>query len=118
METAPRRVVGRPFEPGQSGNPNGRPKRRHLADMLGEELAKPSRRDGRSRDQRLVERLVTIALEGKRAEALRAMQLIFAYRDGLPIARTETGEPGAFERGFEIRLVRVDDDDEPTAPAS
>jgi hypothetical protein len=88
-----------------------------LADLLGEELAKPSKQSGRSRDERLVERLVTIALEGKRAEALRAMQLIFAYRDGLPIARTETGEPGTFERGFEIRLIRIDDD-EPTAPAS
>lgn len=64
-----------------------------------------------------MERLVTIALDGRRAEALRAMQLIFAYRDGLPIARTETGEPGTFERGFEIRLVQVGDgdDDEPDA---
>ena len=79
--------------------------------MLGDELQKVYGKNGKTRDQRLVERLVTIALEGKRAEALRAMQLILAYRDGLPITRTEAGEPGAFSQGFEIRLVRVDDDD-------
>ena len=65
----------------------------------------------------MVERLVSIALSGKRAESLRAMQVILAYTDGLPIARTETGEPGAFSQGFEIRLLRVGDDgdDEPAA---
>lgn len=98
------------FQPGVSGNPSGRPKRRHLSDLLGEELAKPHGKTHKTRDQRLIERLVSIALDGKREVALRAMQLILAYRDGLPIARTETGEPGAFERGFEIRLIRVDDE--------
>lgn len=103
------------FRPGVSGNPGGRPSTRHLTDLLAIELGKPAARSGQSRDQRMIQRLVSIALEGKRSEALRAMQLILAYRDGLPIARTETGEPGAFDRGFEIRLVRVDDDHEPAA---
>jgi Family of unknown function (DUF5681) len=104
------------FRPGASGNPSGRPKRRYLADLLGDELAKVHGKNGKTRDQRLVERLVTIALSGPRSEALRAIQLIMAYRDGLPIARTESGEPGAFSQGFEIRLIRVNDDDhEPAA---
>jgi hypothetical protein len=72
------------WQPGQSGNPAGRPKSRHLTDLLGIELAKPSGKSGRSREQRMIERLVTIALTGKRAEALAAMKLIFAYTDGLP----------------------------------
>lgn len=106
------------FRPGVSGNPGGRPKGRHLADLLGEELARPAAKSGQRRDQRMVERLVTIALSGRRAESLRAMQIILAYRDGLPIARTETGEPGAFAEGFEIRLIRVGDDDASDDPAS
>lgn len=30
----PKRVIGRPFQPGQSGNPNGRPKSRPFKDAL------------------------------------------------------------------------------------
>lgn len=33
-ETSEKRVVGRPFQPGQSGNPNGRPKSRPFKDAL------------------------------------------------------------------------------------
>jgi hypothetical protein len=78
-----------PWEPGQSGNPGGRPKTRHLTDILTAELAKPSGKSGQTREQRMIERLVTIALTGKRGEALQAMKLIFAYRDGLPTQPVE-----------------------------
>lgn len=74
-----------PFQAGQSGNPGGRPKSRHLTDLLGLELEKPATKNGQTRAQRMMERLVTIALTGKRNEALTAMKLIFAYRDGLPV---------------------------------
>jgi hypothetical protein len=73
------------FVQGVSGNPGGRPKTRHLTDLLGGELAKPSGKSGQTREQRMIERLVTIALTGKRGEAIQAMKLIFAYRDGLPV---------------------------------
>lgn len=77
------------FVQGVSGNPGGRPKTRHLTDLLGGELAKPSGKSGQTREQRMIERLVTIALTGKRGEALQAMKLIFAYRDGLPVQPIE-----------------------------
>lgn len=73
------------FKPGQTGNPNGRPKTRHLTDLLGVELEKPASKSGQTRAQRMMERLVTIALTGKRSEAIQAMKLILAYRDGLPV---------------------------------
>jgi hypothetical protein len=73
------------FVQGVSGNPGGRPKTRHLTDLLGGELAKPSGKSGQSREQRMIERLVTIAITGKRSEAIQAMKLIFAYREGLPV---------------------------------
>jgi hypothetical protein len=93
----------KPFEPGQSGNPNGRAKTRHLTNLLGAELAKASGKSGQTREQRMVERLVTIALTGKRTEALRAMQLIFAYRDGLPVQTFELDVKDVARRLAEAR---------------
>lgn len=87
-----------PWQPGQSGNPGGRPKTRHLTEILTEELAKPSGKSGQTREQRMIERLVTIALTGKRGEALQAMKLIFAYRDGLPVQPIELEVRRAAER--------------------
>lgn len=87
-----------PWEPGQSGNPGGRPKTRHLTDLLAVELAKPASKNGQTREQRMIERLVSIALTGKRNEALQAMKLIFAYRDGLPVQPIELEVKRAAER--------------------
>lgn len=33
-DEAPKKVIGRPFQPGQSGNPNGRPKTKPFKDAL------------------------------------------------------------------------------------
>jgi hypothetical protein len=77
------------FVQGVSGNPGGRPKTRHLTDILTAELAKASGKSGQTREQRMIERLVTIAITGKRSEAIQAMKLIFAYRDGLPVQPIE-----------------------------
>lgn len=86
------------WQPGQSGNPTGRPKTRHLTDILTTELAKPSGKSGQTREQRMIERLVTIAITGKRSEAIQAMKLIFAYRDGLPVQPIELEVRRAAER--------------------
>lgn len=85
--TAPstERVVGRPFPPGVSGNPNGRPKSKPLTTLLKAELQKPARgKSGLTKGQKLIERLLTIAMNGKRSESVTAMRLLFAYSDGLP----------------------------------
>lgn len=74
-----------PWEPGQSGNPSGRRKTRPITDAIKVELESPARgKSGKTKRQAMVERLVGIALTGKRSEALAAMKLILAYTDGLP----------------------------------
>lgn len=97
-----------PWPKGVSGNPSGRRKTRPITELIVAELAKQDGRRLRTRDQALVERLISIALTGKRSDALKAMQLIMSYVDGLPVARQEIGAPGDFDHGFEIRLIRVE----------
>ena len=100
METAPKRVVGRPFPPGQSGNPNGRAR-----DPL---LAALRRRLTPEQAVELMEVLVTRAAAGD----MKAMEMIWDRMAGKVVGREEVGGPGAFSKGFEIRLVRVDDGDQ------
>ena len=71
-----------PWEPGQSGNPGGRPKRRPIADSLKDALDQAVGKSGKTKRQALVDRLLGIALTGKRAESLAAMKLILAYKIG------------------------------------
>lgn len=87
------------FRPGRSGNPGGR-KADPLLPALRRKLTPKQAND-------LVDVLVSRALDGD----LRALELIWNRMSGLPVARQEQGEPGAFSPGFEIRLIRVDGDD-------
>ena len=81
----PKTNLGRPWQPGQSGNPGGRRKTKPLTDLLKVELQKPAKgKSGLTKGQKLIERLVGIALSGKRGESIQAMRLLFAYSDGLP----------------------------------
>lgn len=61
-DTEPKRVIGRPFQPGQSGNPNGRPKSRPFKEALKKALEAV----GDDKDQlRLVaQALVAKAMDG------------------------------------------------------
>lgn len=79
-----------PWEPGQSGNPGGRKRTKVITDSLRSELEQPVRgKSGKTKRQALVDRLLLIALTGKRTEALAAMKLIFSYTDGLPTQQVE-----------------------------
>lgn len=105
MATAARKVVGRPFQPGQSGNPNGRPK-----DPLLHALR-------RKMTVAQAEELMTVLLERANAGDMKAMEMIWDRMAGKVVGREEVGGPGAFSKGFEIRLVRVDDGDGEARPA-
>lgn len=89
----------RPFQAGQSGNPRGKP-----PDPLLRQLRK--RLTAEEADE-----LVGALLEKAREGDIRALEMIWDRIAGKPVAREERGGPGAFARGFEIRLVRVEDGD-------
>ena len=78
-----------PFQPGQSGNPGGRPKRKPIAELLIAELEKAAGRSDVTKGQKLAERLVSIALGGNRSDSIAAIRLIMSYTDGLPVQRVE-----------------------------
>ena len=65
-----RRGVGRPFKPGQSGNPGGRPKSRALTDALEQTIDK----------HELGEKLWALALKGD----MQAIKYIYDRIEGTP----------------------------------
>ncbi len=93
------------WQPGQSGNPSGRPRDPLLAALRKKLTAK--------RATELTDVLLARAADGD----MKALEMIWDRVGGKPIARQEQGEPGAFSRGFEIRLVRVGDDERDDEPA-
>ena len=76
------------FRPGCSGNPGGRPRTAALADRLRERLLEAAR-DGSTLADELVTRLIADALEGD----AQARRLVWAYAEGLPVARLEVEQP-------------------------
>ena len=72
-------ITGRGFLPGQSGNPNGRPRTRGLVSSLRAKMADIGS-DGRSLEDRLVGVLVQEALKGR--QRLAAVEVIFDRLEG------------------------------------
>ena len=86
------RVPGRPFQPGQSGNPGGRPKgSKSLRNLLVEALRKRAK-DGKGGEKEfydvLVESIVVNAAKGNAA----LVKLIFDYHEGPPLQKHELTE--------------------------
>jgi hypothetical protein len=72
-------ITGRGFLPGQSGNPNGRPRTRGLVNALRAKVAEAGP-DGRSLEDRLVGVLLQEALGGR--HRLAAVEVIFDRLEG------------------------------------
>jgi hypothetical protein len=72
-------ITGRGFMPGQSGNPNGRPRTRGLLGTLRFRVSEVGP-DGRSLEDRLIDVLVQEALRGR--HRLAAVETIFDRLEG------------------------------------
>ena len=74
------RVIGRPFPPGQSGNPNGRPRDQFsFMGILRSALAEENR-SGKSVGERIIARYIKLALAGNG----QALEALVARIDGKP----------------------------------
>ena len=97
------RVRGRPFQPGQSGNPGGRPRgSKSLVNLLIEALRKRAK-DGKGGEKEfyelLAESIVVNAAKGNAA----LVKLIFDYHEGPPPQKHEV--TGVFYSGADLQQV-------------
>jgi hypothetical protein len=90
---------GRPFQPGKSGNPGGRPK----GDATVKELA-------RAHTVEAIETLV--AMLGAESERTRvaAAEALLSRGWGTPTAHVETGPPGSFADALDAVKLRAKSD--------
>jgi hypothetical protein len=92
---------------GQSGNPSGRPKHKHIKDALLEELYKKPRVNSKTTNFELaISRLVGLFISGD----LKAGKLVLAYAYGLPTRNAELpirreAERIAAQLGLEVEAV-------------
>lgn len=85
------------FKPGQSGNPNGRPK-----DYITQAIRKIVTAE---EAEALAKVLTNMALSGD----LKAMEMVMDRAEGKPIARQEQGKPGDFDTLEPLRDLSSDD---------
>jgi hypothetical protein len=76
-KTAP--PIGRPFQPGQSGNPSGRPRRSSVREFFEAPL-----NDGGTRMEHVLVALYQTATDRKHRDHMRAVELSAAYFAGKP----------------------------------
>lgn len=86
------RIIGRPFQPGQSGNPGGRPKRgwnwaKLFEEAVDEELTTKDGKMTAQAKQFIVKKLVRMAVDGD----MTAVKEIINRMDGMPKQSTEIG---------------------------
>lgn len=78
------------FQPGQSGNPIGRPRRKVLTNALLRALALPW--DGRRNEsgkQMIVRRLLGVIAKGEDKDVIKAAELVWKYTEGMPVQTVE-----------------------------
>jgi hypothetical protein len=89
------------WQPGQSGNPSGRPKKLHITDAIRLELEQPGP-DGMTNDAAIARKLVEMARGGN----LEAIREIADRTEGKARQRTELSGPEGAALPFEIPETR------------
>ena len=96
-----KRIIGRPFPPGVSGNPSGRPKRKPIFDAIADELGAKETRD-------IVKALIAAASRRSRPDT-RAAEFLRDSYEGKPSQSIEhSGEIGITSRRETIAKRRAE----------
>lgn len=81
-----------PWQPGQSGNPDGRPPKGYsITEMMRERMYDIDIKTGKTYRELLVNKLFKLAI---RKGDITAIKLIIQYLDGLPLQRTDVTSSG------------------------
>ena len=78
--------VGRPFQPGQSGNPGGRAKGRLLSAVLRQKLTEEDK-----------DAIAQVIIDGAKRGELDKIRELFDRTEGKVPNRNENGQPGDFD---------------------
>lgn len=75
------------FQPGVSGNPNGRPKKEYtLTELLKEALEAPSDQKGKTKKQMVIDRVYDLAINGNDGNMLK---YLFDRLEGKPMQQIQ-----------------------------
>lgn len=85
---------GRPFPPGNNANPRGRPRRDDVVDAFFVEVIKAGDATPIERRQVVLQRLYISAMDTRRKDHVRLLELSLAYAFGRPRERVEMSGPG------------------------
>jgi hypothetical protein len=105
------------WKPGQSGNPNGRPKAKTLSEAIREQLARACEEDteGRSWAEVVAEQLVKVAAGKSHENSTNAVREICDRTEGKPRQPVELDATGEARRMLSM-LLGVSEDELPEAP--
>ena len=102
-EIQPKKVIGRPFKPGQSGNPAGRPKGSlSLVGLMKKRLEMLGPDQRRTIAEHLIDNIMQDALDGKDTQ----LKLLLNYVEGMPKQGVELS--GDWQP-IQITIVKKDD---------
>lgn len=98
-QNSEKRVIGRPFQPGQSGNPKGRPpKEWTMSSLIEEALEEVEEKSGKSFKSLVAKRLAHMAVGGD----IQAIKEINDRIDGRPQQKTDITSNGKTIKGNSI----------------